>query len=103
MADCHQPRVVNLLADYSYCAHECLPRGIDVGRFKNHLENRFKGRCLRFCVRHGQSKTVCDLRPGGDIAEFDEVLRCDLENLAASVQLNHCMICEAVGRIGSIC
>src|SRR5262249_52479833 len=103
MADSHQAGVVNLLADDPQRTDESLPRRVDVRRLRQERKGRFKRCRLRLGVYDGHPQTVYRLGTGGRVAELNETLRSDMQDLTASVYLQSRSGGNGVVRVRHIC
>lgn len=88
MADGDQAGVVDLFANDVHGFDQCLPRWENIGRVGEQRKERFKPGRFRYCIFRGQSKPVDRQRARGDAAEFDQVLRSDMQRLPASMQFD---------------
>ncbi len=98
----HQPGVMNSLADNAGGKDEALPSQVNIRSFSKQREQHLEIGCFRLGSGRRQSEAVDRSGPGGDIAKFDQVLRCQVEHFPAAVQLDYSSVGDRVGRIGAV-
>ena len=89
MTDRHEASVMDLFANHANRFHKSLPSWVDVRRLRNEWEGCLEHRRLRLRPQRRQAQAVHRRRTGGHVPELDENLGRDMQQFAASVQLEH--------------